>query len=184
MGDGSRGCRRVVLSGFMGAGKSTVGRMAAQLLGWSFQDVDQVLVERVGMSIAQLFHLQGEVAFRRQEADLVRQLLQRERAVIALGGGALECAQTRELLSADSETLVVFLDTPLHVSVRRCLAEPGAAERPVLRDAVALEQRFWAREDLYRATAGLTLSTDGETPAALARCVADAVGDLSGTRLD
>ncbi len=169
--------RRVVLSGFMGAGKSTVGPLAAGLLGWLFLDADQVLVERARMPVGELFAVHGEAAFRREEALVVQGLLAREHVVIALGGGALEHGATRDRLQADPATLVVFLDTPLAVSVERCQAEPGAADRPVLRDRQALEARFLGRLEFYRATAGLTLSTAGQQPGRLAQWIADALRD-------
>ena len=175
MQQGDTAHRRVVLSGFMGAGKSTVGRMAAAQLGWTFLDADSVLVERAGMTIAEVFAAEGEERFRRLEAEVVQGLLGADRAVIALGGGALEHPATRDRLLADPGSLVVFLDTPLAASIERCQAEPGAAERPVLRDLGSLGRRLASRMAGYRETARLTLSTAGEDPAALARRIAEAV---------
>ena len=159
----------------MGAGKTTVGRTVAGLLGWQFRDVDEVLVERSGVTIAELFVAHGEEAFRRQEAEAIRELLSLHCAVIALGGGALESPDTRALLLSGTGTLVVFLETPLHVSLARCVAEPGAAVRPMLQDAAALESRFQKRSSFYQATAGLTLSTQERSPQFLAQRVAEAV---------
>lgn len=174
MGPGSAAYRRVVLSGFMGAGKTTVGRLVAARIGWTFLDADQALVDRAGMTIAELFASQGEIRFRGLEAEIVQELLRADRAVIALGGGTLELRATRDRLLADPDNLVVFLEASLSVSIERCQAEPGAAERPVLRDPDALGRRFESRLAFYRETARLTLQTAGQEPAALARRIAEA----------
>lgn len=160
----------------MGAGKTTVGRLVAGLLGWRFFDVDEVLVSRARMPIAELFGTHGEEAFRLREAETVRELLGLNNAVIALGGGALERAETRDLLLGGTETLVVFLEAPLSVSLARCAGEPGGVVRPVLRDP-ALEARYQRRLPFYRATAGLTLATHESQPEALAKRIAEAVRD-------
>ncbi len=163
--------RRVVLTGFMGAGKTTVGRLLASLLGKRFFDTDALLVARLGESIVELFAQLGEPLFREHEATLIADLLNTESAVIALGGGALEHAATRTLLKADMGTLLVYLQTPLAVSLARCAAEPNAAVRPVLRDQESLELRFTRRKPFYEA-ADLILPTEGQTPESLAAGIA------------
>lgn len=171
---------RVVLTGFMGAGKSTVGRHLAECLCWTFFDVDAVLVERQGASVAELFARHGEPRFRALEADLVAALLQSTQAVLALGGGAVEHPATQALLrptlptpdGVPRGTLVVYLETSLELSLLRCQAEPGAAVRPILQDHAALAQRFERRLPLYQA-AHLTLPTQGQSPLQLARLIAD-----------
>jgi shikimate kinase len=171
--DGSA-ARRVILTGFMGAGKSTVGRLLAPLLGWEFFDADAVLTSRVEASIEEIFARQGEPYFRTLEAQLIAELLQRPSAVIALGGGAIEHPQTRGLIADAPQTLLVYLKTSLATSVDRCVAEPGGAIRPVLRDKKALETRFLERQPLY-GTAHLIVSTEGVTPAWIAEHIAQEV---------
>lgn len=163
--------RRVVLTGFMGAGKTTVGRLLASLLGRRFLDTDALLVANLGASIAELFAQLGETQFREHEATLIADLLNTEATVIALGGGALEHAATRALLRADTGTLLVYLQTPLAVSLARCAAEPDAAVRPVLRDHELLELRFTRRRPFYEA-ADLILPTEGQTPESIATGIA------------
>lgn len=166
--------QRVVLTGFMGAGKSTVGRLLAPMLAWGFHDADALLTERVGASIAELFQHHGEPHFRRLEAEILAELLRVPRAVIALGGGALEHAQTRALLTGEQSTLLVYLQAPLATSIKRCLGEPDAPERPVLQDRPALEARYLARAPFY-ASAHLTIATEdlpaSEVAARIARAV-------------
>lgn len=158
-----RELRTVILTGFMGAGKSTVGALLAQRLGWEFLDVDSAVEARAGKSVASIFAQEGEAAFRALEAEAIRDHAQRERLVLALGGGALEAESTREFLSILNGTGVVFLDAPLEVLVARCLAQPQAAERPVLADREGLRRRFEARLPHYRG-AHLSVPTDGLTP--------------------
>ena len=93
--------RRVVLTGFMGAGKTTVGRLLAPLLGWRFLDADHVLTERTGLLIPELFERHREVGFRALEAEVVESLLTETKIVLALGGGALEHAETRQRVTRD-----------------------------------------------------------------------------------
>lgn len=149
---------RVILTGFMGAGKTTVGALLAARLGWDFVDSDRVVEARTGRRIAGIFEQDGEQAFRAMEAAAVRDLVSAERLVLALGGGALETAATRDLLASLSSTLRVFLEAPLETMVARCSAEADGAIRPVLADRERLTQRWEARLPWYR-QAHLTIQT-------------------------
>jgi shikimate kinase len=163
----SRPVERVVLIGFMGAGKSTLGPLLADRLGWCFLDADLELESEAGATIADLFNTLGEPAFRQMEANAVARLLSRSDAIIALGGGAVESEGTRSLLQISPDTCVVFLRAPLEVLVDRCEHQSGAAERPVLRHREALSQRFRARLPHYE-SAHITVDTEGLTPHAVA----------------
>lgn len=155
--------RRIVLIGFMGAGKSTIGPMLGQSLGWEFLDADTAIESRAGKTVAEIFAQRGEAAFRTLEAETIREHTRRQNLVLALGGGAIETAPTRELLAALDQACVIFLDAPLDILVDRCLAQPHAAERPVLADREGLLRRFNARLPYYRA-AHLTVTTAGLAP--------------------
>ena len=154
----------IVLTGFMGAGKTTVGALLAKRLGWAFVDSDRVVEGRAGMSVAEIFERHGEAAFRRMEADAVRETAGREHVVVALGGGALESAATREFLAALPRGRVVFLEAPLETLVGRCAGQPDAPVRPVLRNRERLAARWQARLPLYR-EAHLIVATGDRTPA-------------------
>ena len=149
--------------GFMGAGKSTVGALLGHRLGWRFLDADLVLESKSGLTIADVFSLHGEPEFRRIESGVIRELLQEEGVVLALGGGAVETESTYDLLQGATATCLVFLEAPLVTLIERCEHQPGAAERPVLNDRDRLEARWKARLPLYR-QAHLTVSTAGLTP--------------------
>jgi shikimate kinase len=155
--------RRIVLIGFMGAGKSTIGPMLGQSLGWEFLDTDTAIESRAGKTVAEIFSQHGETAFRALEAETIREHTRRQNLVLALGGGAIETVPTRELLASLDQACVIFLDAPLDVLVDRCLAQPHAAERPVLADREGLLRRFHARLPYYRA-AHLTVTTAGLAP--------------------
>ena len=160
--------RRIVLTGFMGAGKSTVGALLAERLGWRFMDTDALIEQRTGQTIAQIFTEKGEGAFRALEADAVRDCAQVNELVLALGGGAVEAISTRDALAGLDRACIVFLDAPLEVMVARCVEQPNAAERPVLADRERLAKRLEARLPHYR-TAHLTVATAGMPPAAVTK---------------
>lgn len=170
----------IILTGFMGAGKTTVGALLAVRLGWCFVDSDRVVEERAGMSIAALFERRGEPAFRQLEAEVIRETAQGEHIVLALGGGALESATTREFLASLPGWRMVFLDAPLETLIGRCAGQPDAPVRPVLRDRERLAERWKTRLPGY-AQANLTVSTVDRAPEAVAAAVMAAFfGDPAG----
>src|SRR5580704_7456609 len=99
--------RRIVLTGFMGSGKTTVGPLVAERLGWRFVDVDDVIAAEAGCSIPEIFRDEGETEFRRLERETIVRLASGDALVLALGGGAIEDAATRGLLLENPETLLV-----------------------------------------------------------------------------
>jgi shikimate kinase len=169
------GIRRIILTGFMGAGKSTIGALLAERLDWDFVDLDAVIEARAGKAVAEIFADEGEAAFRAFESEAIREESGRGHRVIAPGGGAIEAASTRELLAGLEQTCVVFLDAPLEILIERCLAQPNAAERPVLARREELEQRFEARLPYYR-VAHATVATAGLSPHETVDRVLEAVG--------
>lgn len=158
---------RIVLTGFMGAGKTTVGALLAEHLQWRLADTDRQVEELAGMTVAEVFAQQGEPAFRQMEAAAIREAASAEHVVVALGGGALENPSTREFLAALPHCRIVFLDAPLEALIARCAAHDGGPERPVLRDLVRLTERWKARLPWYR-QAHLTLDTSQIPPHAVA----------------
>ena len=98
----------VILTGFMGTGKSTIGRLVATRLGCGFVDMDILIEAREGRIISRIFAESGEAYFRRLEADLCRELAARSGLVIATGGGALVPEQNLRVM--ESSGLVICLD--------------------------------------------------------------------------
>jgi shikimate kinase len=159
----SRPVQRLVLTGFMGAGKSTLGPILAARLGWRFVDADHQLQSETGASIADLFTMIGEPAFRKIEAEVVARLLGRSESVIALGGGAIETEATRVLLANSSNTCVIFLRASLDILIARCEQQAGAVARPILHSRDAVHQRFQTRLPHYE-SAHITVETEGLAP--------------------
>jgi shikimate kinase len=119
--------RPIVLVGMMGAGKTAVGRRLARALAWPFKDADLAIEAAAGTSIANIFAEIGEPAFRVKECQIIARLLNGERMVLALGGGAFMDPQTRALVRQTA--LSIWLRADLDVLVRRT-ARPG--KRPLL----------------------------------------------------
>ncbi len=167
---------RIVLTGFMGAGKTTVGRLLAEALGWAFLDLDRHLEARAGATIAALFATQGEARFRRLESSALANALAQTQTVIALGGGTPEELTNRLLLEQTPGTTVIFLEAPFEVLFDRCMLQSFAQpehSRPVLAEPAQAASRFASRQPLYRRLARVTLacaqSSPAETAAALLR---------------
>ncbi len=114
----------------MGSGKSTVGRLAARLLGWTFLDLDRVIARRAGRSVRAIFASRGESAFRRLESAALRDAARRSDRVIAAGGGVPTIARNLRWLRRAG--VVVWLRVPAAVLARRLARSAG---RPLLRAA-------------------------------------------------
>lgn len=147
--------RWLVLSGYMGAGKTSVGRRVASRLGREFVDVDRVIEERAGMPVPEIFSRRGELWFRRTEETVVRELLAGDPGVLALGGGSLESARTRDLVSRVAD--VVWLRASVDVAWGRV----KDSDRPLASDRDRFGRRAASREKNYREAAHLEVDADG-----------------------
>lgn len=165
--------RRIVLTGFMGSGKSTVGPLVAARLGWRFLDVDDVIEAEADRSIAQIFADQGESAFRTLEYATIARLASEDDLVLALGGGAIEREETRRLLLDSPGTLLVHLEVELETTLARCSGTETT--RPVLADRANLAARYERRLPLYR-TAHVSIRADDKTPLEVAEAIVQAAG--------
>jgi shikimate kinase len=153
--------RRIVLTGFMGSGKSTVGPLLAARLGWKFLDVDDAIEAEAGVSIAEIFAHHGEASFRERERETIARLIESDALVLALGGGAIEHPATRELLLTSAGTLLIHLEVELATTQARCRGTEHL--RPILADQANLASRYRRRLPLYR-KAHVTISVDALTP--------------------
>lgn len=151
----------IVLVGFMGAGKTTVGRILAGRLGLPFVDSDLAIEQRLGRPVRQVFETDGEAFFREVEHATIRDLLQGPDAVVALGGGALGDARTRAALG---DATVVYLEVSFAGAVERVGGDRG---RPMLHRP-GLEELHAERVAAYRDAASITVDTGGRTPPAVA----------------
>lgn len=169
----------MILVGPPGAGKSTVGRLLAGRIGVDFTDVDDLIVDRVGRSISEIFITDGEPVFREIEETEVAVALAGHSGVLALGGGAVLSARTRALLSGRS---VVFLSVGMAEGVRRTGL---SAARPLLAGVnprATFATLLDARLPLYREVATVEVTTNGRSPDEVAEDVLAALGAVGGTR--
>jgi len=170
------GPERIVLVGFMGSGKSTVGRVLARRLSWGFVDMDERIEERTGRTIAALFKERGEAAFRAEELQAARELMATPRRVLATGGGAFAEPQTRGVLRDGAYT--VYLQGSFEALSARV---PDDGSRPLAADREIMRRLLQEREPFYR-TADLTLDAT-EAPEVLAgRIVAAAFPEVGAAR--
>jgi shikimate kinase/3-dehydroquinate synthase len=144
--------RKLVLIGFMGAGKSTAARHAADALGTAAFDVDRVVEERAGKPVERMFVEDGEAAFRALEERTTLELLDDPKVrVLALGGGAVGSDAVRDAVAAH---LVVWLDVTLDTAWGRV----AGSGRPLARDRTSFQALYEGREALYAALADVTVS--------------------------
>ncbi len=158
--------------GFMGSGKTTVGESLARELGWRFIDLDREIERDAGLPIASIFSDRGEQEFRRLEAQALRRTGDRDRVVLATGGGTLTRWENREFVRRRG--VVVWLDAPLDVMIARCRE---GERRPLLGTPEAMADLYEDRLPGYRAS-DLRVASDRETPAELARRIAARLAEL------
>ena len=155
------------LVGFMGSGKTTVGRSLAEELGWRFSDIDQEIEEDQGQTVAQIFELRGESVFRELESQALRRRVSQIEAgnpcVVALGGGAFVQQQNWEMVENNGVT--VWLDCSLE-SIHKRLGD--LRTRPLASNREAMERLFEQRRPLY-ARADFHVNADCEDPLEVAR---------------
>jgi shikimate kinase len=167
--------QRILLTGFMGAGKSTVGILLAERLGWRFLDLDQHVESEHGKSVAQIFFDHGEPHFRAIESELLASILSAKNIVIALGGGALESSANRDAIAATEDTTLVFLDAPFDILMQRISVQPDAPQRPLLADRANAAGRLTERLPHYR-SAKLHVATATLDPHSVAGRIIAALG--------
>jgi len=167
----------MALIGFMGAGKTTVGRLLAARLGWQFQDLDDVIVNREGRSISDIFRDHGERYFRDLENRVLRELAtdHKSRLVLALGGGAFVDAANRRVLQ-EAGFCTVFLDAPVDELFLRC-AQPGVI-RPLRQDIQKFSDLYKQRRPEYR-KCSLHVDTTGKQVAGVAEEIVRALNLLA-----
>ncbi len=160
--EGPVSVHRILLVGFMGCGKSTVGPLLARKLGWRFVDVDERIEDLEGSTIPEIFERRGERYFRAVEAGVVDDVLGLDRVVVATGGGW--GAQPGRLAALASGSVSVWLEVSAAEAVRRCADEPG--RRPLLRSETPLKdaERLLATRYPEYAEADLTVDTEELSP--------------------
>ncbi|MBI5526409.1 MAG: hypothetical protein HY897_08740 [Deltaproteobacteria bacterium] len=163
---------RVVLVGFMGAGKSTVGPLLARRLGFEFHDIDWCVEGMTGADVATVFRTKGEAFFRAAESSELKRLAVRSNVVIAAGGGAVLSEENRELLA--SSCTVVWLAAPFPACVRRA----GGPARPLLhgKDESEARRLFDERLPLYLSTSDIVFDSAAVPAGELTERIAGEIG--------
>lgn len=151
---------RLILVGFMGSGKTAVGKNLSRRLGWDFFDADPLVEEHMGMPIHEIFEIHGEPGFRKAEEAVVAGLLDEARrsdtgTVVSLGGGAVTIPGLYERLM--KEPLVVLLDEDVNIAFRRA----AGGKRPLARDIEHFKALYSERESIYRSVAKYIVDTRG-----------------------
>ena len=152
--------RNIILVGYMGCGKSTVGRKAARALEYQFLDTDSVIEEEEGVSIAKLFEIKGETYFREKETELLRRLLSGPKGNIIATGGGLPMREENTALLKELGT-VIYLKPTIDTLVTRL---SGDKTRPLLQNVnirEKVETMLAVRGPVYEAVADVVLETDG-----------------------
>ncbi len=136
----------IFLVGFMGSGKSTIGILLSEYLGWEFVDLDKVIEEKEGMKIKDIFAVKGEDYFRNLEIKTLKDILSKEKVVVATGGGLGARREAMEIMKANG--FVVWLDISFEEFMKRCGKDPN---RPLLKKGRGeLEKLFNERRKVYR----------------------------------
>jgi shikimate kinase len=155
----------ITLTGFMGSGKTSVGRVVADALGCPFLDLDEIIAQKAGRSIPAIFKADGEAGFRKLEQQALEKTVAKyaeSTAVLALGGGTVTVPGAVQLLQ--QKTLCIYLKaTP---DTLKANLEGATEGRPLAGEG--WEQRLAEREPLYEASAHIILDTDGLTPEGIA----------------
>src|SRR5437588_1969584 len=160
----------VTLVGFMGAGKSGVGKSLAQRLSWRFIDLDDLIESREARSIADIFAASGETGFRYAESQALKELLTAKSLsetsiVLSLGGGAI-CQQENQALLERAQSVIVFLSASAQELWQRCVTKQTLGTetrpRPLLRDEATFKQLYTERLPDYE-RAQITVTTSGKS---------------------
>ena len=162
------------LIGYRASGKTVVGMLLAEMLGFECVDADVVLVERAGCSIADIFANQGEEAFRDLESEVIDSITQRKDVVLSLGGGAILRERNRELIVSRCSPVTWLQATVETIAARIDADAVSKSQRPNLTGKGGVEEirevlKF--RTPLYESCASLLLDTENKAPAELAKAI-------------
>lgn len=147
----------ICLVGFMGSGKTTIGRMVAERLHLKWIDLDQFIEERLETSISDVFENKGEAYFRKIETECLEQVLKKPGSVISTGGGVITTPQNRELLA---KMHTIYLEYSFNTLYKRI---KGDSARPLVTTYEALHKRFEDRLPLYDEVSEIKIHCDGKS---------------------
>ena len=152
---------KVLLTGFMGAGKSTAGRTLAARLGLPFTDLDREIASAAGAPIPEIFAARGEEGFRALETDVARRVLTRPGSEVVASGGGFPTLERNRALVRGTNTLVLHLDAPFETLWARIA---GGGDRPLARRRDETAALYGRRAPVYRAFCDLSVPTSNDAP--------------------
>lgn len=155
----------------MGAGKTTIGRHLAEMLGRSFVDSDHEIEQKTGASIPWIFEKEGEQGFRLREIAMLQDLAKQQSLVIATGGGAVTQRANRELLQ--QQGVVIYLNTPVSIQLQRTSRDKNRPLLQVENPEQRLRDLLVVRDPLYREVADVIIETHQGDPRQLAQEIID-----------
>jgi len=161
----------IILVGLMGAGKTSVGKALARILGKRFLDSDQEIERATGVKIPVIFEFEGETGFRARESKMLAELVRLENIVLATGGGAVLSKDNRDLLHAVGT--VIYLRAPVRSLVKRTRRDRSRPLLQVADPAAKLTALYEQRDPLYREIAHLVVDTGDQSVRVLAGQIED-----------
>lgn len=166
----------VFLIGPMGAGKTTIGKQLARIIGMDFYDIDSAIEESCGASIDWIFDIEGEAGFRDREAKMIEELTQKRGIILATGGGSVLSEENRTYLA--SRGCVIYLKATIEQQLERTVKD---TRRPLLQTGnkqAVLEEMREVREPLYDEIADFTISTNTKSIRAVVANIVDYIESL------
>lgn len=169
----SANMKNIVLTGFMGTGKTAVGRELSRILGWKIIDVDDEIVKSQKMSIKEIFGSFGETGFREIETGMIREVSKRKNVIISTGGGAVIRQENMDMLR--ERGVIICLDASPETILKRTSSN---SERPLLnvedpfrriKELLEIRRPFYEKADII-------ISTEGKTPLLIAEEVLERAG--------
>ncbi|SDX56110.1 shikimate kinase [Tepidimicrobium xylanilyticum] len=162
--------KNIVLIGMSGSGKSAVGKYIAEKLNLEFIDTDEMIVDKTGQSINNIFKLYGEKYFRALEQDIIEKTIKKEGAVISTGGGVVLNKRNIEILK--KKGMIFLLQASIDSIVANIESSPAnKEERPLLKDAINLRKRieeiYKKRRHLYISNSDIVVNVDHKTMEAI-----------------
>jgi shikimate kinase len=166
----------IFLIGPMGSGKTTIGRMLAEVLSLKFVDLDLEIEKKCGANIPWIFDMEGEEGFRKRESRMLLELASKSGVVLATGGGAIISETNRNTLKNNG--FVVYLDAPVGRLLERTSHDRSRPLLQVGNPREVLEKLALNRDPLYQEVADLVLITDKRKPQLVADEIANKVRHL------
>jgi shikimate kinase len=159
--------KKIALIGIMGSGKTTLGKILAERMGNSFICSDEYLEEKLNRTIPDIFEKDGEAYFREMEAEVIKELSEREELILSTGGGVVLDEKNMENLK-DNGFVVVFLNRDVEIIMKDIDTE----DRPLIKeDPEKLRKIFSDRKDLYNGYSDIILNNDGQVEEAVDKLI-------------